>query len=124
MKFYHCKKCGRVVEETVLTKAKLVCCNEEMELLEPNTVDASVEKHLPVVELNGNLVHVKVGSVLHPQTAEHLINFIVLETSNGVKRVDLQVGATPEATFILLPGETVLAVYAYCNLHGLWQKKL
>lgn len=96
----------------------MVCCGEKMELLEPNTVDASGEKHMPVVTLLGDgKIRVEVGSVHHPMTPEHHIAFIYVETDNGGIRVDLK--DEPVAD-IYVGNENVVAVYEYCNLHGLW----
>ena len=87
--------------------------------LKPNTVEASQEKHLPVVTIEGNIVKVKVGSVEHPMTEEHHIAWIYLETEQGGQRKKLAVGSKPEAG-----GDKVVGVYEYCNLHGLWLTKV
>ena len=94
-----------------------------MQKLEPNTVEASGEKHLPVAVLEGDTLHVSVGSVEHPMTAEHLIQWIFVETEQGGQIRYLQPGQTPKADFVL-GGEKPVAVYAYCNLHGLWMAAL
>ena len=94
-----------------------------MEELIPNTVEASNEKHLPAVSVNGGEVLVAVGSVEHPMVAEHFIEWVVLETENGSQRKFLQPGEKPEVSF-LLNGEKPVAVYAYCNIHGLWKTEL
>ena len=117
-KFYECNKCGNVAIKVVDSGVPMVCCGEKMELLEPNTVDASGEKHMPVVTLLGDgKIRVEVGSVHHPMTPEHHIAFIYVETENGGIRVDLK--DEPVAD-IYVGGENVVAVYEYCNLHGLW----
>lgn len=117
-KFYKCNKCGNVAIKVVDSGVPMVCCGEKMELLEPNTVDASGEKHMPVVTLLGDgKIRVEVGSVHHPMTPEHHIAFIYVETDNGGIRVDLK--DEPVAD-IYVGGENVVAVYEYCNLHGLW----
>ena len=95
-----------------------------MRELKANTTDAAQEKHVPEVSVEGNLVKVKVGSVEHPMTEEHHIAFIYLETENGVARKDLDHTGKPEAVFALAEGEKPVAVYEYCNLHGLWKKEL
>ncbi len=95
-----------------------------MRELKANTTDAAQEKHVPEVSVEGNLVKVKVGSVEHPMTEEHHIAFIYLETENGVTRKDLDHTGKPEAVFALAEGEKPVAVYEYCNLHGLWKKEL
>ncbi|MBO5830977.1 MAG: desulfoferrodoxin [Alistipes sp.] len=117
-KFYKCNKCGNVAIKVVDSGVPMVCCGEKMELLEPNVVDASGEKHMPVVTLLGDgKIRVEVGSVHHPMTPEHHISFIYVETDNGGIRVDLK--DEPVAD-IYVGGENVVAVYEYCNLHGLW----
>jgi superoxide reductase len=90
-----------------------------MEALEPNTVDASNEKHLPVIKLENNVLEVSVGSVEHPMQEEHFIQWIYVETENGGMRKSFKPGEKPCATFIL-GDEKAVAVYEYCNLHGLW----
>ena len=88
--------------------------------LKANTTDAAVEKHVPVVQKNGNLVEVSVGSVTHPMEEKHYIEWIALETSTGMQFKFLNPGKVPEAQFVLADGETVVKAFAYCNLHGLW----
>jgi len=102
----------------------LVCCGKEMKELVPNTVDAAVEKHVPVVEVEGNKVTVKIGSVTHPMTEEHYIQWIYLETKEGVQAKCLQPGEEPKAVFMLNEGNEAVSAYEYCNLHGLWKKEV
>ncbi len=121
-KFYQCAVCGNVVHKIVDSKVPVVCCGEKMRELIPNTVDASGEKHVPVVtRLEGNALKVAVGSVAHPMTPEHHIAFIYVETDQGGIRVDLK--EAPEA-IIYLGTAKPIAVYEYCNLHGLWKTDL
>ena len=86
-----------------------------------NTVDAAQEKHVPVYTVNGNVVDVNVGSVAHPMTEEHLIEWVMLETEQGNQRKPLKAGQEPKVSFAISAGDKVKAVYAYCNLHGLWK---
>lgn len=118
-KFYICSHCGNIVGMIHASGVPVVCCGEPMQELVPNTVDASGEKHLPVVQVNGNEVHVAVGSTAHPMADVHYIQWIYLQTKNGGQRKILKPGDAPEAKFLLCEDEPV-AVYAYCNLHGLW----
>ena len=97
-----------------------MCCGQPMEGLVPNTVEASVEKHLPVVTVSKNNVNVKIGSVEHPMTEEHHMTFIYLETEHGGQRKHLKIGETPAVNFSCIEDKPI-AVYAYCNLHGLWK---
>uniref|UniRef100_UPI0040564EBC desulfoferrodoxin family protein n=1 Tax=Alistipes sp. TaxID=1872444 RepID=UPI0040564EBC len=118
-KFYKCRHCGNVIVKVVDSKVPVVCCGEKMEELVANTVDASTEKHVPVVTcLEGNKIKVEVGSVAHPMLPEHHIAFIYVETDQGGIQVNLK--DKPEAV-IALGDATPLAVYEYCNLHGLWK---
>ena len=90
-------------------------------LLIPNTTDAAGEKHVPQIEVNGDTVVVKVGSVEHPSLEAHYIEFIILQTTSGMQMKWLKAGDKPEATFKLVEGEKVIGAYEYCNLHGLWK---
>ena len=121
MKFYKCKHCGQIVAIVKKTGVPLVCCGEKMEELIPGTVDASLEKHVPVVNVKGNTVEVSVGSVAHPMAPEHFIEWVSIQTKFGNQRKQLNPDDEPKVVFPLLDGDEVLAVYAYCNLHGLWK---
>lgn len=123
-KFYICKHCGNMIGMIKSSGVNVVCCGDPMTELKPNTVEASQEKHLPVVTVEGNTVKVKVGSVEHPMTEEHHIAWIYLETEQGGQRKKLAVGSKPEAEFALAGGDKVVGVYEYCNLHGLWLTKV
>ncbi len=122
-KFYVCKHCGNIAGMIHNSGITMVCCGEPMKELVPNTVDAAQEKHVPVVEVNGSTVRVKVGSVEHPMTEDHFIQWIYLETKHGGQRKSLRPGDKPEAVFALEDDEP-LAAFAYCNLHSLWEKSL
>ena len=95
-----------------------------MEEIVANTVDAAREKHVPEVAVEGNLVKVQVGSVAHPMMDAHYIQFIILETKKGYQKQDLKPGQEPKAEFLVAPGDEPVAVYEYCNLHGLWKKEI
>jgi len=118
-KVYKCAKCGNVVEVLHVGGGTLSCCGESMQELKENTVDASKEKHIPVVTAIAGGYKVVVGSIEHPMEATHYIEFIELVTPNGVLRKNLNPGDKPEAIFITEEKE----VYAreFCNLHGLWK---
>lgn len=121
-KFYRCATCGNVIQKIVDSKVPVVCCGEKMQELVANTVEASVEKHLPVVtRIDDNHIKVEVGSVAHPMLPEHHIAFIYVETEKGGIRVDLT--DKPEAVICVCDSKPV-AVYEYCNLHGLWKTEL
>ena len=121
LKFYYCAHCGNIVTYVQDKGVPVVCCGEPMQELVPGTVDAALEKHVPVVERNGSTVTVKVGSVEHPMLPEHYLAFIALETRNGVQYRFLQPGEKPEAVFALADGDDVVAAWEHCNLHGLWK---
>jgi len=116
MKFYKCKECGSVV---ILDKEPE--SGENMVELIPNTTDAAGEKHVPVITVNGSEVNVVVGAVEHPMLEAHYITFIVLETTAGYQKKELKPGEKPAAAFALTQGESAVAAYEYCNLHGLWK---
>jgi superoxide reductase len=121
-KFYKCNHCGNVIIKTVDSGVPVVCCGEKMVELVPNTVDASQEKHVPVVtRVDDCRIKVEVGSVPHPMTEEHYIAFIYVETENGGVQISLK--DKPEAVFCTCNDKPV-AVYEYCNLHGLWKTEL
>ena len=117
MFFYQCKDCGSIM----IQNERNSCCVNDWEELLPNTTDAAGEKHVPVIEADGKNVTVKVGSVEHPMLPVHYITWIVLETNQGYQKKDLKPGEKPIAQFAVADGETVVAAYEYCNLHGLWK---
>ena len=121
MKFYKCEICGKIVAMVKETPVETMCCGQAMRELLPGTTDGATEKHVPVYTLEGNTVKVKVGSVEHPMTDAHHIEWIAIETENGNQRKELKPGDRPEATFALVPRDKVRNVYEYCNLHGLWK---
>lgn len=123
VKLMKCKTCGSIVE-VILPGEADKCCGEEREELTPNTTDAAQEKHVPEVSVDGNIVTVMVGSVEHPMMPEHHIANIWLETTSGVQRANLNPEGKPCAVFLLPEGESPIAAYEYCNLHGYWKKEL
>jgi len=132
MKFFICKHCGNLVGMIENKGVPMACCGEKMAELLPNTADAAQEKHLPVVKQAeqcacgcscGSAVTVEVGGVAHPMLAEHNIGFIYIETEHGGKRRSLDIGQTPAVKFCCCDDKPI-AVYAYCNLHGLWKTEI
>ena len=121
LKFLKCQRCGNIVLYVKKTGAPVMCCGELMTEIIPGTVEASTEKHVPVYKVEENKVHVVVGEVEHPMSEEHYIEWIVLQTKNGHQMKKLLPNEKPEACFALCEGDEVEAVYAYCNLHGLWR---
>ena len=121
MKFYRCAHCGQIVAIVKETGVPVICCGEAMQEIVPGSVDAAVEKHVPVYEVKDNKVIVTVGSTEHPMLPEHYIEWIARETKQGNQRKALKPGEEPKACFALCEGDEVVAVYAYCNLHSLWK---
>lgn len=122
-KFYVCEHCGNMVEVLEDSGVPMFCCGQKMTKLEVGVVEASHEKHIPVVSVDGNIVTVRVGSVDHPMAEEHSILWVYLQTDKGGQRKELEVGKAPVVTFALAD-EKPVAVYAYCNLHGLWKAEV
>lgn len=119
-RFYICRHCGNIIGMIHESGVPVFCCGEEMTPLEPGTVDASREKHVPVVLTDGDTVRVSIGAAAHPMTEEHGIQWVYLQTDKGGQRKCLSPGEPPQVTFALA-GERAVAVFAYCNLHGLWK---
>ncbi|MBQ9021585.1 MAG: desulfoferrodoxin [Eggerthellaceae bacterium] len=124
LKFYKCEHCGNVAVKVYDKKVPLMCCGEKMVELTANTTDAATEKHVPVVSIDGAKLDVVVGEVEHPMTEEHLITMIVLETKKGFQVAELTAEDAPKASFAIAEGDEAVAVYEYCNLHGLWVAQL
>ncbi len=122
-KFYICEHCGNLVGMIHDAGVSMVCCGQKMTKLEAGVVEASHEKHIPVVKVEGNTVTVEIGSVAHPMTEEHSIEWVYLQTCCGGQRKALLPGDAPTVTFAL-HDEKPIAVYAYCNLHGLWKTEI
>lgn len=122
-KFYICRTCGNQIQIVRASGVPVFCCGKPMEELIPNTVEASGEKHLPVATVLADAVQVNVGAVDHPMADVHYIEWIYVETEHGGIRRDLKPGEAPNVT-VSLGGEKAVAVYAYCNLHGLWKTEL
>ena len=120
VKFFICKHCGNLVGLINNGGGTLVCCGDDMTELIPNTVDAAKEKHVPVIEQNGNTVVVKIGSVPHPMEEKHYIVFIEVLTDKKVLRKELKPGEEPKAIF-KVSMDKVKEVREYCNIHGLWK---
>ena len=122
-RFYICEHCGNIIGMIHDAGVPMMCCGQKMTQLVPGAVEAGAEKHIPVVSRDGDVVRVSVGSVSHPMTEEHGIVWVYLQTDRGGQRKCLEVGAKPMVSFALLD-ETSVAVYAYCNLHGLWMTEI
>lgn len=120
--FYRCSVCGNLVGLIHNGGGELVCCGKKMELLEANSKDAALEKHVPQCELKGATLHVNVGEVDHPMTEEHYIQWIMVTQGMQTQRVELTPSDKPAAVFTIDPKEP-FTVFEYCNLHGLWKNE-
>lgn len=120
-KFYICEHCKNIITKINDAGVPVMCCGEAMKELVAGTVEASHEKHIPVVTVDGNKVTVVIGEVLHPMAEEHFIEWVVLETNKGCSLKRLKAGDVPSVIFAINSDEKVENVYAYCNLHGLWK---
>ena len=121
LKFYKCERCGNIVEVVENKMGVVSCCGQPMEEMVINTVDASHEKHIPVYEVEGNRIKVRIGSVAHPMIPEHHIAWVEIKTKMGVQRKYIADKEEAKVCFKLCKNDELLEVYAYCNLHGLWK---
>ena len=124
VEFYKCNHCGNIIFKLHNSGVSVVCCGDRMEELIPGTSDGAAEKHVPAVEEDGRLVHVQVGSVEHPMVDAHYIQWIALESKEGIQVKYLKPGIAPKADFVLSESDELIAVYEYCNIHGLWKKDI
>ena len=120
MKIFRCKKCGNIVVSIKDEGGILSCCDTQMIELKANSVDAALEKHVPVVSEENGIVTVVCGEVIHPMTEEHYIEFMIIETNKVYSIKYLNPGDEPKCIFKLVDDEELISAYAYCNLHGLW----
>lgn len=122
LEIYKCTHCGNIVEVLRGGGASLVCCGENMKLMQAGTTDGAQEKHVPVIEKTGNGYKVLVGAVAHPMEEAHYIEWIELVADGKAYRQFLRPGDAPQAEFCV-QASTVTA-REYCNLHGLWKADL
>lgn len=121
MKFYKCDVCGKIIVMVNETDVPTVCCGQAMHEIVPGETDGAMEKHVPVVAVDGKEVTVKVGEVAHPMLEKHYIQWVIVETDKGFSKKDFKPGDEPVAHFTLSEGEKYVAAYELCNLHGLWK---
>ncbi|SHO50236.1 desulfoferrodoxin [Desulfopila aestuarii] len=119
MAVYKCNACGNIVEVLTAGGGDLNCCGAPMVEMTENTTDAAVEKHVPALEKKDNGWQVNVGSVDHPMTTEHFIEWIELIVDDTVYRQFLKPDSKPAAFFPIAADK--VSAKAYCNLHGLWK---
>ena len=132
LNFYRCNTCGNLIEIIDASGVVPVCCGHSMDRLIPSTIENAMEKHLPLCpNISGLCISgadtsdcckltVKVGQITHPMTEEHYIQWILLQTNQGIYRKMLTPSEAPKASFYLQKDEKVIAIYSYCNIHGLW----
>lgn len=118
---YKCQVCGNIVELIHAGGGELVCCGQPMDLMKEKTEDAGNEKHVPVIEVSGNKVKVKVGSVPHPMEDKHYIEWVELLADGRAYRKYLKPGDKPEAEFEITAAK--ISARELCNVHGLWKSK-
>ena len=118
---WKCNVCGNVVELMVVGGGDLVCCGQPMELMAEKAEDAGNEKHVPVIERDGDTVTVTVGDIPHPMEEEHHIQWVEIDADGMIMRKFLKAGQEPKAQFVI-KAESISA-REYCNLHGLWKSK-
>jgi len=121
MKFYICKHCGNIIAYVHYSGVDVVCCGDKMQEIIPGTVEASTEKHIPVITVDGNNITINVGSVAHPMEEAHYIQWIAIETKKGNQRKELKFTDKPVAHFCVGEDDEIVAAYAYCNIHSLWK---
>ena len=115
MKLLKCNICGtRVIVDK--GGSNIICCGEQMVEVIPNSVEAAIEKHVPEYIIDGDRIKVVVNHVMEE---DHYIEWIILETKKGIKKIEFKPGDKPEGEFDYIPGTTL---YAYCNKHSLWKK--
>jgi superoxide reductase len=119
LQIYKCEICGNIVEGVHGGKGTLVCCGQPMKLVAENTMDAALEKHVPVIEKVDGGFKIKVGSVAHPMEEKHYIEWIEIIADGKAYRQFLNPGEPPEALFKITANE--VTAREYCNLHGLWK---
>ena len=123
MEFYVCKTCGNIITKLKDSHVPVSCCGKHMDKLVAGSVEAATEKHIPVYTVDGNKIFVMVGEIEHPMISEHFIEWIAVETDKGCQFKYLTPDEKPAESFNIGSNEKLVAVYAYCNLHGLWKNE-
>lgn len=119
-RFYICRHCGNIITFAKASGASVSCCGEAMTELIANTTDASTEKHIPIIDRNGDKVHVRIGELEHPMEEEHYIEWIALDTEDELILKKLSPDDSPQGEFTVAENKKITA-YAYCNIHSLWK---
>lgn len=124
LQFYRCNSCGNIIGMIVSSGVAIRCCSEPMQRIVANVVDASEEMHVPDYKIKKKTVEVTIGAKDHPMEDAHYIKWVAIQTKQGVQRKELQAGNEPKVKFSLTDDDELLAIYAYCNVHGLWKKTI
>ena len=120
IRFYRCPHCGNIITKVEDSGVPVICCGEKMQELIPNDKDATVEKHVPFVEIQDGKLIVKVGEVEHPMSEDHYIMWIALVSD---KSLDIHFLKPMEKPITSFPIVDDYVIYEYCNFHGLWKKE-
>lgn len=121
VQFFICNHCGNLIAMIKDQGVPIKCCGEKMQEIIPGISEGAQEKHVPVYNVNGETVTVSVGEIEHPMTPEHYIEWVCMESENGIQLKKLKPNTSPQISFSLSKDDKVKAVYAFCNLHSLWK---
>ena len=121
VRFFVCNHCGNIIAMVNDCGVPVKCCGENMQEIFPGTSEGAQEKHIPVYEINGETVKVSVGEIEHPMTPEHYIDWVCVETEDGFQLKKLKLNEVPKISFSISKGDSIKAVYAFCNQHSLWK---
>lgn len=125
MKYLKCNLCGQIIEVVTDTNMPIICCNEQMHEIKANEKEEELkEKHIPVYKIEKGKVITRIGSVPHPMSKDHYIEWVALVTNKGKQQKCLKPGDFPRVEFSLGKDERVEEIYAYCNIHSLWKIKV
>lgn len=120
-RFLICEHCGNIIAMIRDKGVAVQCCGEKMKEILSGANTAAEEKHVPVYDVKNGKVTVTIGAVEHPMVPEHYIEWVCLETEDGIQYKQLQPNTPPEVSFFISPNDKVKAVYAFCNMHSLWK---
>lgn len=120
-RFFICEHCGNIIVKVRDEGVAVQCCGEKMKEIIPGTSDGAEEKHIPVYDVQNGKVSVTVGEVEHPMAPEHYIEWVCLETEDGLQFKQLKPNMEPSISFLISEKDKIKAVYAFCNKHSLWK---
>jgi len=120
-RFFICEHCGNIIVMIRDEGVAVQCCGEKMKEIIPGTSDGAEEKHVPVYDVQNGKVTVTIGEVEHPMTPEHYIEWVCLETEDGLQFKQLKSNMAPSVSFLISEKDKIKTVYAFCNKHSLWK---